>query len=438
EQVIRQAVANAQAAGVIIVAAAGNTAGSDVGVRYPAAYTEFPNMIAVGGTNNTVSATSWYAFSRYGPAVDFAAPNIQVLTSARSDLGFAVPYFSTNQGGTSFASPFVAGTFALMMSRNPALNASEYIQMARVTATPAAPAPHGQNWAGSGVINAGAAVARVPMRVTGEALHDWEYVPPASQVRALVDGQECGTSTTSTNTGVISRYDVRIKSAAEQPGCGAPGKMVQLLIAGSPAQPQIPWAGANQSLAVIDHSASSVTPPPGAVVVQSLNGGWSNIAVLDESGDLPDALSSLAGWTTVYRWDAAADGFQGKGAYGRYSTEVPDFVNNISSLATFQAVWVDAPAGNVAMLNPNPPSSRSIGLQPGWNNFVYTGSNKEVKDALAGIAGKYTLVMQYDNALRAWRIHTPEQPRYLNDFGGLFKLQTYWIFVTEPTALTMN
>ena len=37
-----------------------------------------------------------------------------------------------------------------------------------------------------------------------------------------------------------------------------------------------------------------------------------------------------------------------------------------------------------------------------------------------------------------WRIHTPGNPRYLNDFGGLFKLQVYWLYVTEPAILTMN
>jgi subtilisin family serine protease len=437
--IIRQAVANAQAAGVIIVAATGNIGGGTVGVWYPAAYTEFPNVIAVGQTNNPVSATSWFPLSRYGPAVDFAAPGAQVLTTARSDLGFAVPYFTTgDSGGTSFAAPFVAGMFALMKSRNPALEPAEYIQSARDTATPPTPAPHGQNWAGSGIINASAAVARIPMRVTGEALHDWAYVSPATQVRALIDGQECGAATTSTNTGVISRYDIRIKSASEQPGCGAPGKTVQLQIGGSPAQPALTWGGQDQSLGVIDHEASSVTPPPGAVVVQSLNGGWSNIAVLDNSGELPDVLSSLSGWTSLYQWDPLKDAFGGPGGYDRYGRDVPDFVNTITSLATFDAVWVNGTAGNVAMLNPNPPSSRAIGLQPGWNNFVYTGTNKKVADALASIAGKYTLVLQYHNPSLSWRIHTPGQPIYLNDFGGLFKLQAYWIYVTEPTVLTMN
>ncbi len=436
---IREAVANAQAAGVIIVAATGNIAGGSVGVQYPAAYTEFSNVIAVGQTNNVVSATSWFPFSRYGPAVDFAAPGSHVLTTARSDLGFPIPYYTTGDGGgTSFATPFVSGLFALMKSRNPALTANEYIDIARATATAPTPAPHGQNWAGSGIINAAAAVARVPMRVTGEALHDWQYVAPATQVRALIDGLECGSGTTSTNTGVVSRYDIRVRSAAEQPGCGAPGKTVQIRIGGQSAQPALTWGQQNVSLYLQDREVSSVTPPPGAVVVQSMNGGWSNIAVLDESGELPDVLSTISGWTGLYQWDPTLDVFGGPGGYDRYAVGAPDYVNTITSLETYDAVWVNGTAGNVAMLNPNPPSERTIALQPGWNNFVYTGTNKKVSDALASIEGQYSLVLQYHNPTLEWQIHTPNQPIYLNDFGGLFKLQTYWIYVTEPVALTMN
>jgi hypothetical protein len=435
---IRQAVGDAQASGVLVVTATGNGFPGSMGVGYPAAYTEFPNVIAVGATDNQVSATSWASYSRYGPAVDFAAPANGLLSTARSDLGFATPYFGTGtSGGTSFSTPIVSGTFALLISRNPALAAADYIQLARDTATPAAPAPHGQNWAGSGIINIGAAVARVPLGASGEALHDWKYVPPGTQVRALIDGVECG-STTTQNAGVLSFYAIRVKSHGEQPGCGAPGKTVQLLIGGAPAQPTLTWGGRNESLALLQRSVSSVTPPPGAVVVQALNGGWSNIAVLETSGALPNVLSSVSGWNAVYRWNPALAGFTGPGAYDRYARAAPAFVNSMSTLATYEAVWVDGSPGNIASLNPNPAGGRTISLQTGWNNFVWTGANREVKDALAGIAGKYTEVLQYDNAALAWRMHTPGAARYLNDFGGLFKLQVYWVYMKEPAALTMN
>jgi subtilisin family serine protease len=112
-QVVRDAIQAAQRDGIIVVAAAGNISG-DAGTLYPAAYTEFSNVVAVGAS--TMSG-QWASFSRYGPAVDFAAPGVEIVGPLRSDLGLANPYGRAELGGTSFATPLVTGMFALMMSR---------------------------------------------------------------------------------------------------------------------------------------------------------------------------------------------------------------------------------------------------------------------------------------------------------------------------------
>ena len=52
-----------------------------------------------------------------------------------------------------------------MMSRNSRLNYQDYIGIAKAAATPVSGGP--PNWAGAGIINIGAAVARVPLTVTG-------------------------------------------------------------------------------------------------------------------------------------------------------------------------------------------------------------------------------------------------------------------------------
>src|SRR5690606_8165258 len=104
-----------------------------------------------------------------------------------------------------------------MMSRNSNLNAGDYIQAARDAATPAPDAPHGQNWAGSGLINVGGALARVPMLITGEPLREWKFVPGGTRVEARVDAVVCGETTAVQISGVpISRFTLRVKSAAEQ------------------------------------------------------------------------------------------------------------------------------------------------------------------------------------------------------------------------------
>lgn len=437
---LRAALQMAQDAGVIVVAAAGNISpgASDVGPGYPAAYTQFPNLLAIGSYDNGGTG-GWANFSSYGPALDFAAPGRNILSTSRSDIGNSVPYSEVAQGGTSFSAPLVSGMFALMMSRNTRLSAAEYIQAARDTATAAAPAPHGQNWAGSGIINMGAAVARIPMTVTGSPMRDWRDVPAGTEIRATIDGQECG-SAVSDVFGPVARYSLRVKSASETAGCGAPGKVVQVTVGGQPAVPTLEWGGSNANLGLANRDVSSVSPPPGALVVQTLNGQWSNVAHLEPGGNLPGAAFGLpTPWTTIYRWDPGKTFLDRAGGYRRFINGAPSVVNDMPTVQTYDAFWVNAPAANPASPNPNPPAGRAIALQPGWNNFTYTGNAKAVADALSSISGKYGQVLQFDNATSTWLSYLPApQPRYLNDFGGLFKLKVYWVYMTEAATLVMN
>ncbi|MBI2767123.1 MAG: S8 family serine peptidase [Chloroflexi bacterium] len=430
---LRAAIDAAQKAGIIIVAAAGNHGPTDpVGPGYPAAYTEFPNVIAVGSSD---ANGNWATFSDYGPAIDFAAPGVNIASTARSDLGLTSPYRAGD--GTSFSTPLVTGMFALMMARNSRLQAADYIQIARDAATPAPAAPHGQNWAGAGIINIGAAVARVPMSVTGSALRDWRDVPPGTVVSATIGGIECGAATT-IPFGLIQRFSLLVKAEAERPGCGAPGKTVQFAVGGFAATQTFPWAQRDQDLGLVNKDLVSVSPPPGQIVVQTLNGAWSNLAHLDPTGPMPGALAGLSSpWTELLRWDPAKPFLETSGAWRRFIKSVPGYVNDVTTLEQYDAYWVNGAAANVATLNPNPASGRRIGLAKGWNNFVFTGGSRSVADALSEIEGKYTQVLQYDNATGQWLTYLPGQQRYLNDFGGLFKLQVYWVYMTQVGSIAM-
>lgn len=444
---LRAALTTAQNAGVIVVAAAGNYGRtSDVGTRYPAAFTEFPNLVAVGASNN-LNGNIWASYSNYGPAIDFAAPGSKIVSTTRSDLGLASPYAEVgnsqngSESGTSFSAALTSGMFALMMSRNTRLSAADYIQIAKDGATPAEPAPHGQNWAGAGIINIGQAVARVPMTIEGTPLRDWIDVPAGTSIEAIIDGVSCGT-TTSQSFGFIARYSIRVKSDAEQPNCGEPGVTVQLFIGGAPAVPKIPWGAPNTDLALRDREVSSVSPPPGALVVQQLNGGWANIAHLDPAGTLPGAAAGLpTPWISIFKWDPNKATLGSLGAYLRFFRGAPSYSSDIVVLQQYDAYWVDAPPPNIASLNPNPQPGRTIELKAGWNNFTYTGTSRSVKDALKTVDGKWSQVLQYDNAIGAWRSHlpvTPAHPRILNDFGGLFTLKVYWVLMTEDGTLVMD
>jgi hypothetical protein len=173
--------------------------------------------------------------------------------------------------------------------------------------------------------------------------------------------------------------------------------------------------------------------------VQALNGSWANIAHLEPTGALPGAASSLpTPWTTIFKWDPLKTLLDKAGAYRRFFQEAPAYASDFPVISQFDAYWVDGPPTNVASLNPNPAPGRSIVLEPGWNNFTYTGTSRSVADALTSASGKYTQVLQFDNATSTWLSYLPGQPRYLNDFGGLFTLKVYWVLATAEVTLVMN
>jgi subtilisin len=103
---LQTAVANAYNAGLVLVAAAGNSGncyGSGDSVQYPARYSQ---VIAVAATN---SGDVRPCFSSTGSTVEIAAPGVSTTTTYRGG-GYA------SGSGTSFASPHVAGTAALVIA----------------------------------------------------------------------------------------------------------------------------------------------------------------------------------------------------------------------------------------------------------------------------------------------------------------------------------
>jgi thermitase len=101
---MQNAVQNAEAAGVVVVAAAGN--GNTSTKLYPAGYDG--SVIAVGATTSTASNRA--SFSNYGSWVDIGAPGVAIWSTDKGST-------FTNKSGTSMASPFVAAAAALVLER---------------------------------------------------------------------------------------------------------------------------------------------------------------------------------------------------------------------------------------------------------------------------------------------------------------------------------
>jgi len=126
-QSLFDAIAYANANGVIFVAAAGNSASNnDVTANYPSNYA-VGNVVAVASTTSTDGLSS---FSSYGATtVDVGAPGSGIYSTYLNG-GYAT------MSGTSMATPHVAGALAVYWDANPGKTAAEVIQRLKDTVDP--------------------------------------------------------------------------------------------------------------------------------------------------------------------------------------------------------------------------------------------------------------------------------------------------------------
>jgi len=150
DAVEKAAIDYAIAAGVIIVASAGNS--GEAGMGYPGAYDPVISVAASGWTGEWLSGAWWRTddvsdpinpndfyitdFSsreKQGQFLDVAAPGSWIVGAYMVNSGQIGYYFL---GGTSMASPHVAGVVALLAQKDPTLTAPEAEALLESTAIP--------------------------------------------------------------------------------------------------------------------------------------------------------------------------------------------------------------------------------------------------------------------------------------------------------------
>jgi subtilisin family serine protease len=167
--------------GTVVVFAAGN---ENAAIDY---YGGHPLPLAVAAIGD-VGLKAYY--SCHGPEIDVGAPSNGGLTGITTSA--AGGGYTDSFGGTSSASPLVAGVVGLVFSANPALTAAEARALLAASATPIDPvfgdyqAGHSEFY-GAGMVNAYTAV-----RMASGSCADRLSCPPPSDAC----GASCGTRTT--------------------------------------------------------------------------------------------------------------------------------------------------------------------------------------------------------------------------------------------------
>jgi subtilisin family serine protease len=190
DAVEKAAVDYAVANGVIVVASAGNE--GEAGMGFPGAYPPVISVAASGWTGEWTPNNAWWnakdvadgtsaadfyitdfsSRQKPGQDLDVAAPGSWVVGPYQLQSGKTSYFFL---GGTSMASPHVAGIAALMVQKNPALNQAHVENILEGTAIPLPPGcrnvvdPNvgptefcwGADAAGAGLATADAALAAV-------------------------------------------------------------------------------------------------------------------------------------------------------------------------------------------------------------------------------------------------------------------------------------
>ncbi len=163
---VDRAVAYARSKDIVVVAAAGNKTGDTAGNdKYPA---RSPGVLAVAAVNRD---GMWPTFSLTGGYVDIAAPGDEVTMAA-------VGGGQRQDRGTSFATPYVAATAALIRARYPKLRADEVVALIIATADPAPGGKRSDKY-GHGIAN--------PYRALTEALAHTPARAPEALAPVAVD-----------------------------------------------------------------------------------------------------------------------------------------------------------------------------------------------------------------------------------------------------------
>lgn len=225
----RLAIEYARQKSALVVAAAGN-AGQPVADFSPSS---IEGVVTVSATDRQDRRAG---FSNWGPAIDIAAPGVDVLSlrARNTDLLSLIPGVTYKLGtgilgpdrayyrasGTSFAAPIVAGTASLLLSKNPDLTADQLRRMI-INSAKDIESTGIDNFTGYGLLDANAALVADPeyfleARITGVSVVKVQN-QQALQIIGSANGDKFKVASILLGKGEKPEKWLKVKSTIDQP-----------------------------------------------------------------------------------------------------------------------------------------------------------------------------------------------------------------------------
>jgi hypothetical protein len=158
-----------------------------------------------------------------------------------------------------------------------------------------------------------------------------------------------------------------------------------------------------------------------------------SIPIVPDSAAIADVLESVASnYSVVHAWDGVAQDWR------TYNPVLPSEGQMLLTLDEKTAFWVLMSEAVTLVADGAPPTATDQTLYAGWNLVAYPASTaRPVADALASIAGKYSIVWAYDaGEPQLWKRYNPSAP-FASDLVNLQPGCGYWVNATEACTLTI-